>query len=125
MRSAKLLLRQIHPNFVDCGRITSQAFIPTRKDEDRLSVDDGDKISPEMAFANYTRSGEVQSAGVAAVSVGECVSVKLRVSEDPLEDSPSHMLIDFRGLSKKAKVTSGKQLRDFSEIRGWQYRQMK
>lgn len=43
------LLRQIHPNFVQAGRVTSQAFRPTPKDENHLSVYDGDQIQPEAA----------------------------------------------------------------------------
>ena len=38
-----LLLRQIHPGFIQGGRVTSQAFRPTPKDEFLLSVDNGDR----------------------------------------------------------------------------------
>jgi len=34
----ELLLRQVHPNFIVESRITSQAFLPTEKDEKKLSV---------------------------------------------------------------------------------------
>ena len=40
-----LLLRQIHPSFIQYGRVTSRAFRPTAKDEFLLSVDDGDRVS--------------------------------------------------------------------------------
>ena len=47
MTGTTLLLRQIHPSFVQDGRVTSQAFRPTPKDESLLSVYDGDQITPE------------------------------------------------------------------------------
>ncbi|OQC41352.1 MAG: hypothetical protein BWX66_00754 [Deltaproteobacteria bacterium ADurb.Bin058] len=41
-----LLLRQIHPDFIQNQRVSSQAFRPTPKDERKLSVYDGDLITP-------------------------------------------------------------------------------
>jgi hypothetical protein len=54
MQSDTLLLRQIHPGFIQNGRVTSQAFRPTPKDKKKLSVYDGDKIDPEAAYRHYT-----------------------------------------------------------------------
>lgn len=49
-----LLLRQINPTFVQCGRVTSQAFRPTPKDEFYLSVDNGDRLAAEDAWRRFT-----------------------------------------------------------------------
>lgn len=53
-----LLLHQIHPSFIQYGRVTSQAFRPTPKDEGFLSVDDGDiedgNPYPEHCSINFT-----------------------------------------------------------------------
>jgi hypothetical protein len=38
MTPETLLLRQIHPSFVQAGRVTSQAFRPTPKDGSLLSI---------------------------------------------------------------------------------------
>ena len=40
MNSKTILLRQIHPIWIQQGRVTSQAFRPTPKDENKLSVFD-------------------------------------------------------------------------------------
>ena len=50
MNNETLLLRQIHPSFIQAGHITSQAFRPTPKDQNKLSVYDGDQISAEDAW---------------------------------------------------------------------------
>jgi hypothetical protein len=44
MTEATLLLRQVHPSFIQHGRVTSQVFRPTLKDKRLLSVYDGDLI---------------------------------------------------------------------------------
>jgi len=38
MTENTLLLRQVHPSFVQDGKITSQVFRPTPKDENKLSM---------------------------------------------------------------------------------------
>jgi hypothetical protein len=54
MTGATFLLRQVHPSFVQAGRVTSQAFRPTPKDRSLLSVYDGDQITPEAAWIHFT-----------------------------------------------------------------------
>jgi hypothetical protein len=117
-----LLLRQIHPKFVQEGRVTSQAFKPTPKDKERLSVYDGDLIEPEPAWQHYTRTLGFESAGVLAVTCQECGEAKLPVGPDP-EPFPEHVAIDFRGLSRGAVEKAAKKLRDKAERRGWLYRE--
>ncbi len=56
-----LLLRQIHPSFVQDGRVTSQAFRPTPKDELRLSVDDGDRVGAEASWKRFTANPACKS----------------------------------------------------------------
>ncbi len=63
-----LLLRQIHPSFIQDGRVTSQAFRPTPKDELLLSVDDGDRVGAEASWKRFTANPACKSAGVQAVS---------------------------------------------------------
>ncbi len=55
MTSNTFLLRQVHhPTFVQDGRATSQAFVPTEKDANQLSVDDGDQVTPLVSWERYT-----------------------------------------------------------------------
>ena len=63
MSGATLLWRQVNPHWVRAGRVTSQVFKPTKKDNNKLSVDDGDLVSAEEAYRTYTEN--YPSAGVA------------------------------------------------------------
>lgn len=118
MTPETLLLRQIHPNFVQDGRITSQAFRPTPKDELHLSVDNGDRITAEAAWKNFTSSATCASAGVQAVSNAECTGQQLSVIEDG-QPHPEHCSIDFSPFGKAAIEKKAKLLRAHAEKRGW------
>jgi hypothetical protein len=116
-----LLLRQIHRAFVQQGRVTLQAFRPTPKDEKRLSVYDGDQITPEGAWRHYTTVLELSSAGVLAVSVAECASLELPVEPDP-EPFPEHAVVDFSAVEARGIEKLAKKLREKAESRGWLHR---
>jgi len=50
MNSGTLLHRQVNPSWVQQGRVTSQVFKPTPKDNHRLSVYDGDQVTALQAW---------------------------------------------------------------------------
>lgn len=118
MNSETLLLRQIHPSFVQQGRVTSQAFRPTPKDEMKLSVYDGDQMTPEEAFDHFTLTLQQQSVGAFGVTVAECESLELKAEPDP-EPFPEHAVIDFTGLGRKDVEKKGKMLKALADVRGW------
>lgn len=118
MDNNTLLLRQIHPAFVQQGRVTSQAFRPTPKDQNRLSVYDGDQITANNAFEHYTQQLGYSSMGVLAVTIDECNDVQLPVQPDP-EPYPEHVVIEIAGLGKRDIEIRAKQLRTKAELRGW------
>ena len=119
MNPGTLLYQQIHPSWVMEGRSTSQAFRPTPKDRNRLSVYDGDQITAEAAWRHYTL--ELPSAGVMAVTVAECQWQQLAAIPDPLPDSPQHALIDFTGLTGNEARHAARQLNRAANARGWQF----
>lgn len=121
MKAGTLLHRQIHPSWVQEGRVSSQAFKPTSKDEHRLSVYDGDQIDAEAAWRHYVNDLSNSSIGVLAVTVGECEILELTVAPDP-EAFPEHVSIDFRGLTNRQMVKKAKTLNSCAQSRGWQYR---
>lgn len=123
MTEETLLLRQIHPSFVQQGRVTSQAFRPTPKDENRLSVYDGDLIEPEPAWQHYTVVLAFSSMGVMAVSRAECAILDLPVEPDPAP-FPEHAVIDFTGLHKNEIEKRAKKLRTNAEARGWLFQRV-
>lgn len=122
MTGTTLLLRQIHPSFLQAGFATSQAFRPTPKDESKLSVYDGDQITAEASYTHYTTVWKLESVGTMAVTVDECAAESLTASPDPLEDCPQHAVIDFTGLSSGQCDKKGKKLKAKAEARGWLYR---
>ena len=121
MTKTTLLLRQLHPAFIKLGRPTSAAFRPTPKDEHKLSVYDGDMITPSAAFAHY-RGRKLDSKGVMGVTVGECEAQDLPARPSPIE-FPEHAEIDFTGLGGNQCDKKGKKLRDAAESRGWLHRE--
>ena len=118
MRSETLLLRQIHPSFVQAGRVTSQAFRPTPKDEYQLSVDNGDLIQAEAVWQRFTANPERASVGVQAVAAATCQTHDLPVIEDG-QSHPEHCAIDFSAFEKKDIERKAKALRSQAEVMGW------
>ena len=121
MNFQTLLLRQINPSWVREGRTTSQAFKPTPKDNNRLSVSDGDMVSPQKSWEEYTGRGW-SSQGVLAVAYSECEDNGLKVFSDPLPEQPDHAVIDFTTVESKSKIERvSKILVLLAMERGWLY----
>ena len=121
MNNDTVLLRQIHPSFVQQGRVTSQAFRPTPKDEHKLSMYDGDQISAELSFQDYTGRLSLASMGVLGVTVTECQELDLLVVPDP-EPFIEHVLIDYSAFDKNVVEKKAKLLKAKAETRGWLFR---
>jgi hypothetical protein len=120
MTEETLLHRQVSPSWLQQGRITSQVFKPTPKDQGRLSVYDGDQITARASWEHYTTALGFTSVGVMAVSVRECGTQELKVAPDPTP-FPSHVLISFAGGSNSQIESKAKRLKGFAENRGWQF----
>ncbi|WP_273429301.1 hypothetical protein [Marinobacter sp.] len=119
MKDDTQLLRQVHPSFIQNGRVSSQAFRPTPKDDKKLSVYDGDAIDAPKAYEHYTTDLEQLSVGVLAVTVDECKCLELEAQNDPLENFPEHALIDFSAFGTSATEKKAKILRKRAEERDW------
>ena len=120
MREQTLLLRQIHPSWVQQGHVTSQAFKPMPKDQKKLSVYDGDLIDPHAAWLHFTQRLGFQSIGVLAVTVEECQAEGLQAASNPLKDFPEHATIGFAALPDSRIPKVAKHLRTLAVRRGWQ-----
>ncbi len=124
MTDESLLHRQIHPTFNPSGpegEVTSQAFRPSEEHSWKLSVYDGDQITPSASWVHYTSQADHQSCGVLSVTPQECRAVDLTVCPSP-EVFLEHVDIDFSAFSPKLIVRKGKLLRDKAVTRGWQFR---
>ncbi len=120
MNDNTLLHRQVHPSWVQQGRVTSQLFKPTPKDERKLSVYDGDQISAENAWIHFSGTLGHPSVGVLSVTVSECGAQGLRVAPDP-EPFPEHVVIDYTGLSAGQIEKAAKRLNAQARQRNWQF----
>ena len=115
----KRLYRQIHPQFALSGRVTYLAFSPMN--HDRISVDDADKVSAELAWQIHSATNI--SAGVMVVTGEECEAYSLSVVPDPTPYRPAHMEIGFEKLqTEKGRKTAAKWLHKCAVRRGWCYR---
>mgnify|MGYP003593793447 CR=1 FL=1 len=120
MTSETLLHRQVNPSWIQAGRISSQVFRPTLKDEKLLSVYDGDLIRPENAWVHFVHVLGFRSIGVVAVTMGECQSLDLPVRPDQTY-FPEHAVIDFSACSGGEIERKAKYLKVTAEARGWLY----
>ena len=115
-----LLFRQVNPSWIKEGQVTSQLFRPTRKDEKRTSVYDGDQVTAQESYCHYTVELGYRSVGVVAVTVTECEDQNLTAIPDP-DMFPAHALIDFRGYSNNDIIKKAICLKRAAMERGWQY----
>lgn len=118
MNKSTLLYRQINACHIQNGYVSSSAFRPRKADNDKLSVYDGDKITPDQAFRHYTEDLKGSSEGVLGVTKEECDAESLPVVED-YATHPYHVLIDFSGNSNNACRKISERLREAAVKRGW------
>lgn len=91
--------------------------MPFPKDDNLLSVYDGDQISAAEAHQHFTKKLQFQSAGVWSVTVAEANALDLPARSDPIEDFVEHAVIDFKDHSTKIARKLAKKLRDFAAAR--------
>jgi hypothetical protein len=121
MNHETLLLRQVHPDFIPDGQLTSQAFMPFPRDEGKLSVYDGDRISAAESHKHYTEVLRNASDSVWGVTCAEVTEASLTSASDPLENFPSHALIDFTAHTEKHFRKLAKKLKASAIARGCLY----
>lgn len=90
MTDDSLLHRQVHPTYIQQGRVTSQVFRPTPKDSKKLSVYDGDQIDAEAAWEHYAEDMGYESVGGLGITVRRWSNEGLPVHAVPFLE---HVLI--------------------------------
>lgn len=118
MTAETLLLRQVHPNFVQNGFASSVAFRPNESDNGLMSVYDCDLITAEDAWVHFTSVLLKKSAGVTALSVGECMAESLPPRPDT-QPFPEHAVVDFTKVDEKLWRSKSKKLQAKALPRGW------
>ena len=135
MNRAGLLYRQVHPTHFENG-LSSGAFRPTPRDDDKLSVDCADLTTPKAAFELHkkkTKAGKegnrvpLETAGTWAFTREDCRVEGLNVAADAIEgqqnqpNNPAHHLVDFSsipGNPKRKNENVSKRLRLSAEKAG-------
>ncbi len=124
--SSELLFRQIHPNFMDNGEPSSQAFVPTAKDENRLSVDRASITTAEQSFSLFTKGGRL-SIGAYGLTVAEFASEEINAFPDPVEATgtqlanPAHAYADYSSFTANQQKNKAKRLKLKAKARGILY----
>jgi hypothetical protein len=109
--SDSLFYRQVNPSWLVDGVPSSQAFGPTPKDQDKLSVDDASLVSAEGAWKHFTEKLMLRSAGTWAISKGEVdeaqnlvlASSPTEAAEGSANNNCAHCHVDFSRLSSKGQ----------------------
>lgn len=117
----ELFWRNCAAAWLDDGVPTKQLFLPTPKDQRKLSSARRSLISAELHLAEYLLLGN-SSVGVWAVSVEEVIDVGLRAIDDSATgESPltGHCYLDYRQCSSGGVVQrTARKLRDRAHARG-------
>jgi len=121
MNPETTLLRQVHPDFIPDGQLTSQAFMPFPKDAGKPSVYDGDKISAAESHKHYTEVLGNKSDSVWGVACTEVSATGLPSAPEPKENFPSHAVIDFTAHPERSFRKLAKKLKAFAVARGCLY----
>ena len=115
-----LLHRQVPASWMDGGRPCEHAFRPRPSDDDDgLSVYWGRLINAKDSYVLHI-ANKCQSASVYSLSVGECQMVDLPVYFEPIENNPTHSLINFKGVptTKSSRKAKSIMLREYALSRG-------
>lgn len=111
-----MLLRQVNPAFIQNGVISSQVYKPTKKDNDKLSMYNGDKFTAEDSFNHFLGLSDTnKSSGVVGVTKAQCDTVGVPSLEDN-DPFDRHCHLDFTDISIKSK---SKLLKAVSINNGW------
>jgi hypothetical protein len=119
----EVLLRQINPQWLQKGIVTSQAFDPFPKDHGMLSVDRSDLVTPQESYQRFKADG-FDSCAVYGVTVAEFDAEDIETLSDPIEasedrrENPAHALADYRPFSKKDRKKKARALKNKSIERG-------
>jgi len=123
MQAATQLFRQVHPNWVkDDGTAASIAFWPFPKDDGLLSVDDGDRVTPEASWTRFVAKPNCASGGVWSFTVQEASDHGLPALDDPLPDNAEHVVVDFTAFPEKQQKAKAKLISKPANARGCFFR---
>jgi len=120
----ELLFRQAHPTFLQEGRLTSQLFKPTPKDQLRPSAYRSARTTAEASYIFHTKTLGFEAAGTWAVSVAECNVIGTLPMADPITEPPekandAHVVLDMTHLVTRKEIEkAAAKLAEAARLRG-------
>jgi hypothetical protein len=120
---SEIMLRQIHPKFLENGEPASDRFRPSERDANMLSVDRSSIVTAAQSHNNYTKAG-LSSAAVFGLSVAEFRVETIDCLEDPIAGdattptNPAHALADYSPHTSKKQKLIAKRLKRAAVARG-------
>ena len=102
--SSERLLRNIHPDDFDNGKINSSVFNPSESHDFKLSVDRNGMTTPSDTYNRHLGAG-LESIGVCGVHARDFLLESIACAPDPIIGNPAHAFADFsaHGLSQRRK----------------------
>jgi len=115
----EIQFRQVNPCWMVDDGPSRLAFIPTKKDEGKLSLDRSATTTAKASLENFKSLG-LNSDGVYGLTPQEMSENPCPVEcfESPLQNNPHHSHAEFDGLSNSQKKTKSQELRRKALARG-------
>lgn len=115
----EIQFRQIHPNWMEGDEPSRLAFMPTRKDGNKLSLDRSSSTTAKQSYDDFRALG-FKSDGVYGLTPGELLKNPnpIECFASPLDNNPHHSHADFGGLSNSQKKAKSQELRRKAVVRG-------
>lgn len=115
----ELQFRQVNPSWMEEDGPSRQAFIPTRKDDGKLSLDRSASTTAKQAYDDFRALG-LNSDGVFGITPGDCEGEPNPIGcfASPLENNLHHSHADFNGLTNSQKKAKSLELRRRAIARG-------
>ena len=120
MNSETMFYRVVHDSWISGDKMSSVVFRPMLVDGQLLPVFDGDQITLEDAWYEFTNHfhGSSPFLGIVGVTLAECNSLELSVLASP-DIFPARAYIDFTGLSRGQIRRKAHMLKEYANSRGW------
>lgn len=116
---SEIQFRQVHPSWIENDLPSRLAFIPTKKDENLLSMDRSATTTAKDSFDDFIAMG-LSSGAVFGLTPQEFSEGPYVVDcyESPLPHNPHHSHADFGNMTNGEKKTKSQELRRQAISRG-------
>ena len=119
---SEIQFRQVNPGWMQDDGPSRLAFIPTKKDGGKLSMDRSATTDAKSSFDDFKAQG-LTSGGVFGLTPQEFSAEPHSINcfESPLGHNPHHSHAEFSGLSSGQAKTKSQELRRKAIARGKLY----